>query len=116
MMEAPAVQQLSQGWKVQDFAFREGLAAGVHQPEYADTQWLDIPVPGDYNGDTHTDEAVYRKNGGIWYIRGIAQTQWGGDPNDIPVPGDYNHDGTTDLAVYRRSTDWYRRCRAAGAR
>jgi beta-galactosidase/beta-glucuronidase len=47
MMEAPAVQQLSQGWKVQDFAFREGLAARVHLPEYADAQWLDIPVPGD---------------------------------------------------------------------
>ncbi|MBV9546045.1 MAG: glycoside hydrolase family 2 protein [Chloroflexi bacterium] len=38
---------LSDGWKVQDFAPGEGLAAGAHQPHYMDADWLRIPVPGD---------------------------------------------------------------------
>jgi beta-mannosidase len=38
---------LSDGWKVQDFAPGEGLAAGAHQSGHADHGWLDIPVPGD---------------------------------------------------------------------
>ena len=40
-------QQLSDGWKVQDYAPGEGLAIGVHQPSHADGDWLGIPVPGD---------------------------------------------------------------------
>jgi beta-mannosidase len=40
-------QQLSDGWKVQDYAPGEGLTIGVHQASHADGEWLDVPVPGD---------------------------------------------------------------------
>ena len=42
-----AKHQLSDGWKVQDFAPGAGVAAGAHLPSHADRDWLGIPVPGD---------------------------------------------------------------------
>jgi beta-mannosidase len=34
-------------WKVGDFAPGEGLERGAHLPDYADSDWLEIAVPGD---------------------------------------------------------------------
>ncbi|MEP6917266.1 MAG: S8 family serine peptidase, partial [Acidobacteriota bacterium] len=63
----------------------------------------DLPVPGDYDGDSVRDVAVFRPSNGTWYIRGGATVVWGA-PGDIPVPADYNGDHITDIAVFRPST------------
>ncbi|MDQ4121615.1 MAG: FG-GAP-like repeat-containing protein [Acidobacteriota bacterium] len=78
-------------------------------------QWglgTDVPVGGDYDGDTLTDIAVYRPSEGVWYIwqssnNQIIAVRWGLS-EDKPVPADYDYDGITDIAVYRPSDGtWY---------
>ncbi|HZM76900.1 MAG TPA: VCBS repeat-containing protein [Candidatus Limnocylindrales bacterium] len=69
----------------------------------------DKPLPGDFDGDRRTDQAVFRS--GIWYLQlstGGFQAVSFGLPGDKPVPGDYDGDGKTDIAVFRPSdTMWY---------
>jgi hypothetical protein len=45
-------------------------------------------MPGDYDGDGKTDQAVYRD--GTWFILRssdgeVRGTTWGGLPQDVPV-------------------------------
>jgi beta-mannosidase len=40
-------RQLSEGWKLCDFAPGAGLGAGAHAPQHPEHHWLDVPVPGD---------------------------------------------------------------------
>jgi uncharacterized delta-60 repeat protein len=68
----------------------------------------DIPVGGDYDGDTVTDLTVFRPSEGNWYFfqssnKQSATAKWGTN-GDKPVPADYDYDGKTDLAIYRPST------------
>ncbi len=55
---------------------------------------------GDYNGDSTSDIAIFRKSSGLWAVRGITRAYFGGS-SDIPASGDFNGDGTTDLALFR---------------
>jgi len=65
------------------------------------------PPPGDFDGDGRAEIAVFRPSTGVWYVRGVSITTWGGGA-DIPVAGDYDGDGKTDVAVYRPSTGtWF---------
>jgi hypothetical protein len=73
----------------------------------------DRSIPGDYDGDGKTDEAIARgfnsaPSTTTWYIRyasGIpdAQFQWGAGALDQFAQGDYDGDGITDPTVYRRA-------------
>lgn len=75
----------------------------------------DVPVPGEYDGDSKIDLAVWRadddgEGNGCWYItyaangyEGFDAIPWGVS-GDVPVPGDYDGDGKLDIAVFRPST------------
>ena len=56
---------------------------------------IDLPVPGDHDGDGRTDIVLYRPSSGVWYLLlstdGYDQAfyksyLWGG-PSDKPVKG-----------------------------
>ena len=54
----------------------------------------------DFNGDGTSDIAIFRKDSGLWAVRGITRIYFG-SWWDIPVPCDYNGDGTTDVGIFR---------------
>jgi FG-GAP-like repeat len=83
----------------------------------------DLPVPGDFDGDSKTDLALYRPQGlfgsapaGNWLIRYSSNQHdtrtatnypWGTyrySPEDVPLLADFNADGKSDFALYRPST------------
>lgn len=69
----------------------------------------------DYNGDWHSDMAVYYTNNNTWYIRDSRDgSTFGGGPFSLgvsegqPVSGDFDGDSIADIAVYKKSTGyWY---------
>lgn len=67
----------------------------------------DIRVPGDYDGDSVTDIAVWRPSDGNFYVfastAGFSAFHWGIN-GDIPVPAEYNAQGITEYAIYRSGT------------
>jgi|GEM_PF-1150977 len=58
---------------------------------------------GDFTGDGLTDVGIFRPSNGLWAIRGLGRTYFGGY-GDRPASGDYNGDGITDIAIYRPDT------------
>lgn len=62
-----------------------------------------VSMAADFNGDGKDDIAIYRPNTGMWSVRGVTATYFGGS-NDTPVPADYDGDGQIDFAVARMAT------------
>jgi uncharacterized delta-60 repeat protein len=103
-------------WKV----YRTAVAGSI---PYQEMSWEfglsgDVPVPGDYDGDSVQDLAVFRNDTGDWFTRKNYLNNCGpmdctaqihfGLAGDVPAPGDFDGDGTTDRAVFRPSEgNWY---------
>ncbi len=54
----------------------------------------------DYNGDGTSDISIFRRNTGLWAVRGVTRVYFGG-AIDQTAPGDYNGDGTTEIGIFR---------------
>jgi hypothetical protein len=68
----------------------------------------DVPVQGNFDGDSLYDQATFRPSTGVWQIRrssdGSQYPVQYGQRGDIPTPGDFDGDGKTDVSVWRPST------------
>jgi FG-GAP-like repeat len=111
-------RQSEANWYVLDLSTNSNTLQSLGLP-------TDIIVPGDYDGDSKTDIAVWRPNTGNcssnncgWYVKqssdGVTQyyADWGQAlPSvmpDVTVPADYDGDGRTDRAVWRpMDSNWY---------
>jgi hypothetical protein len=65
----------------------------------------DIPITGDWNGDSITDMGVFRPSARqfIFNTAPVTRTTFGLS-TDKPITGDWNGDGITDIGVFRPST------------
>jgi len=98
-------------------AYFEGVTPSGGLNTYQWGSFGDIPIGGDYDGETQrfnnlfrksTELAIFRPSTGDWWIYNRSNNtsyavHWGAN-GDKPVPADYDYDGITDYAIYRPST------------
>jgi Metallo-peptidase family M12/FG-GAP-like repeat len=69
------------------------------------------PTKFDFDGDSKSDIALFRPEGGFWFRLNSGDSSFAavqfGTNIDKPVAEDYDGDGKTDIAVYRGGA-WYR--------
>ena len=118
----PAAFDFNGDGKTEIGVFRPNGTSGAEwwiQSSSAGTVWAttfgtatDVPVPGDYTGDSIADVGYWRPSTGQWNIlRSENFTYYAfpfGANGDIPVPADYDGDFKADAAVFRPSNGtWY---------
>jgi hypothetical protein len=98
--------------RARDFANVILDTAFVAPPTTRVTNWPDVPLIADLNGDGREDLVIYRQGAGTWWgldalglLNGVGTelingVSWGG-PTDIPFIGDIDRDGKPDLLFYR---------------
>lgn len=65
-----------------------------------------IPIPGDYDGDSKTDIALFNRNNGVWKIQKSSGStnktneKFCYETTEIPLPTDLDGDGITDFSCY----------------
>ncbi len=74
----------------------------------------DVPVVGDWNGDSRDEIGVWRPSTRRFYLDHDSSLSWStgvdvisdpfGQAGDLPVVGDWNGDGRDDIGVWRPST------------
>ncbi len=71
----------------------------------------DLPMFGDWDGDTVVTPGLYRQSDGYVYLRnsntqGVADIRFFfGNPGDVPIAGDWDGDGKDTVSVFRPSTN-----------
>ena len=60
-------------------------------------------LSADFSGDGTGDLAVFREDSGLWAVRGVTRSYFGGT-GDISVPGDYSGDRVDRAAIFRPSS------------
>ncbi len=60
-------------------------------------------LAADFDGDGANDIAIFRESNGLWAVKGVTRTYFGGS-NDIPVPADYFQNGRSEFAIFRPSS------------
>lgn len=83
-------------------------------PDITQSLDVEVPAPGDYDGDGKDDFAGIKIVNGtrLWRIKrssngSLIELTFGFN-TDKPVPGDYDGDGKTDIGVFRPSNStWY---------
>ena len=73
----------------------------------------DVPLFGDWDGDTVSTPGVYRQSDGRVYLRNSNTQGIGdlwfffGDQGDVPLAGDWDGDGVDTISVFRPSTNQF---------
>lgn len=81
------------------------ISSGTTTKMFGDIAKGDVPVSGDFDGDSLADYAFFRPTSGDWHVWSSRTdsgniTNWGYS-TDIPKTGDWDGDGITDMAVFR---------------
>jgi hypothetical protein len=116
----PPIRALSGGPTVGTFrVLKSTTAYAVPPTDVTFGQIGDIPVPGDYVGDSKTDLTMFRVDPSTGQVAWLTcdglncsspQTTYWGTRGDVPLPaaGDYDGDGKDDFIEYRPSTGQFR--------
>ncbi|MEP7287918.1 MAG: RHS repeat-associated core domain-containing protein [Chloroflexota bacterium] len=104
-----------------EFVLRDSNSAGSPTYDFTFGASGDIPIVGNWNGNTggivpgngKDGIGVYRPSNGTFYLRNTLSSGFAdytitfGNPSDLPIAGDWDHDGKDSPGVFRPSTSQF---------